>query len=129
MFDLPHILTHPLLSGSLVRGMRSCRSRRRIFLKVPRSGRLHYGTILTKPGIAADTRGMRSRIDELRLRNWSSPIGMRPINPPRRCCDVSLIAGRRRPHHPTREVGLRVKSTPLTSMPHTRPMAGETKRE
>jgi len=42
---------------------------------------------------------------------------------------TSLIAGQRRPHHPARVAGLRVKSTPLTTMPHTRPMAGETKRE
>src|SRR6266851_10186317 len=40
-----------------------------------------------------------------------------------------LIAGQRRPHHPARVAGLRVKRTPLTTMPHTRPMAGETKRE
>jgi len=42
---------------------------------------------------------------------------------------TSLIAGQRRPHHPARVAGLRVKSTPLTTMPHTRPMAGETRRE
>jgi hypothetical protein len=41
---------------------------------------------------------------------------------------TSLIAAQRRPHHPARVAGLRVKSTPLTTMPHTRPMAGETKR-
>ena len=40
-----------------------------------------------------------------------------------------LRIGQRRPHHPARVAGLRVKSTPLTTMPHTRPMAGETKRE
>src|SRR5882762_918741 len=40
-----------------------------------------------------------------------------------------ILAGQRRPHHPARVAGLRVKSTPLTTMPHTRPMAGETKRE
>jgi hypothetical protein len=32
-------------------------------------------------------------------------------------------------HHPLRVAGLRVKSTPLTTMPHTTPMAGQTKRE
>src|SRR5258708_7551742 len=42
---------------------------------------------------------------------------------------LALIAGQRRPHHPARVAGLRVKSPPLTTMPHTRPMAGETKRE
>jgi hypothetical protein len=41
----------------------------------------------------------------------------------------SLIAGQGRPHHPACVAGLRVKSTPLTTMPHSRPMAGETKRE
>jgi hypothetical protein len=35
----------------------------------------------------------------------------------------------RPPHHPARVAGLLVKSTPLTTMPHTTPMAGEMKRE
>src|SRR6266850_5527786 len=62
-----------------------------------------------------------SRCPILSTRHVPRPTSPAPL--------TSLIAGQRRPHHPARVAGLRVKSTPLTTTPHTRPMAGETKRE
>jgi hypothetical protein len=62
-----------------------------------------------------------SRCPILSTRHIPRPTSPAPL--------TSLIAGQRRPHHPARVAGLRVKSTQLTTMPHTTPTAGETKRE
>jgi hypothetical protein len=60
------------------------------------------------------------------VRSFQFSLGMYP---PFSMKDTSPSSTATLAHHPLRVAGLRVKSTPLTTMPHTTPMAGQTKRE